>query len=140
MTAPEKRQSILKKIGGYTALLGAVGVLWSAAQWCQRTSDKQDQQSTKEDAIVQQLREMRQDNAKIGSANTFNSRRIETLDNNQKLMNRYVRAPQIPMPQPDMVKQQPQVKEDRSTVNDPFLAKDKPQSAEINVWPTSSTY
>lgn len=36
----------------------------------------------------------------------YQSRQIYTLDANRGLINNYVKAPQIPMPQPDIVKQQ----------------------------------
>jgi hypothetical protein len=99
----------LKKWSSYTAVLGSLGALWTAAQWCQHTTDLQVQLQGQQLAgykdITKRLDEMRQDNSALRGYASYQSRRIDTLQSNEALMNRYVHAPQVPMPQPDAAKQ-----------------------------------
>ena len=92
-----------------TATVGIITIastLVYAAMGIQKIRDNQSTQANKEEErdrvqakIVEMLSQQK-------SVTDFHRIEIQTLDNNQHLMNHVVHAPQVPMPSTDTVKQQ----------------------------------
>jgi hypothetical protein len=97
----------LKAIGGGSALISVGVLIWQASAWCTNTTNMLLQQSKTQLDIMQTLDGIRRDNSTLRSHEVYQSRRIDTLDANRGLINGIVKAPQIPMPMPDAIKQTP---------------------------------
>ncbi len=90
----------LKKMGGVGSVTLIAGLIWQAGVWCTNTTRTLDNLNKSQSYIINSLDTIKSGNAVVHQKQTRQDERIDAISNNQHLMNRYVRAPQIPVPPP----------------------------------------